>query len=192
LERISLNSSEIIGTRIKNFRERLGLTVEDLAKNSGVDVGLVKSIEAGKEYPGIGVMVKLARALGQRLGTFLDDQYVDDPLIVRASERKEETASYKGGAVGHYHYYALAKNKSDRHMEPFFIVIDPNQEKKLSSHEGEEFIIVVSGEVELIYGKQSYVLKAGDTFYYNSIVPHHVGAAGNEKAQIYAMVYTPI
>ena len=187
-----MNSSEIIGTRIRNFRERLGLTVEDLAKNSGVDVGLVKSIEAGREYPGIGVMVKLARALGQRLGTFLDDQFEDDPLIVRSADRKEETASYKGGAVGHYHYYSLAKNKSDRHMEPFFIVIDPNQEKKLSSHEGEEFIIVVSGEVELIYGKQTHILKAGDTTYYNSIVPHHIGAAGNEKAQIYAMVYTPI
>ncbi|OPY33172.1 MAG: DNA-binding transcriptional repressor PuuR [Methanomassiliicoccales archaeon PtaU1.Bin124] len=187
-----MNSSAIIGTRIKNYRERLGLSPEELAKNSGVDVALINHIESGKEYPGIGVMVKLARALGQRLGTFMDDQFEDDPLIVRSSERKEETAAYQGGAVGHYHYYSLAKNKSDRHMEPFYIVIDPNQEKKLSSHEGEEFIIVVSGEVELIYGKERQVLKAGDSVYYNSIVPHHIGTAGSEKAQIYAMVYTPI
>jgi transcriptional regulator with XRE-family HTH domain len=187
-----LNSSEIIGTRIRNYRERLGLSIEELAKNSGVEVGLIRNIEVGKEYPGIGVMVKLARSLGQRLGTFLDDQFEDDPLIIRAADRKEETASYQGGAVGHYHYYSLAKNKSDRHMEPFFIVIDPNQERKLSSHEGEEFIIVMSGEVELLYGKETHRLKAGDTFYYNSIVPHHLGTAGDQKAEIYAMIYTPI
>lgn len=188
---VGLNSSEIIGTRIKSYRERLGISVDELAKNSGVDVALVRNIEEGKEYPSIGVMVKLARALGQRLGTFLDDQFVDDPLIVRASERREETAHYKGGAVGHYHYFSLGKGKTDRHMEPMFIVVDPNPEKKLSSHEGEEFIIVMSGEVELIYGKQTFLLKAGDTMYYNSIVPHHLGAAGKEKAEIYAVIYTP-
>jgi quercetin dioxygenase-like cupin family protein len=61
----------------------------------------------------------------------------------------------------------------------------------LSSHEGEEFIVVVSGEVEIIYGQETHVLKPGDSIYYNSIVPHHVSSRNNKKAEIYAVLYFP-
>lgn len=68
---------------------------------------------------------------------------------------------------------------------------ESGQDKTLSSHEGEEFIAVVSGKVELIYGKETTILEPGDTTYYNSILPHHVGAAGDEPAEIYAVLYFP-
>jgi transcriptional regulator with XRE-family HTH domain len=186
-----MSSSEIIGTRVRNFRELLGMSMEDLAKNAGVDIAMVRNIENGNAYPPIGVMIRLARALGQRLGTFLDDQYTDDPLVVRKNERVEETASQPGGAAGHYHYYSLGKGKTDRHMEPFFIVIEPSNEKVLSSHEGEELVIVISGQVELAYGKKNIILDAGDSMYYNSIVPHNVWASGGASAEIYAVIYMP-
>jgi transcriptional regulator with XRE-family HTH domain len=186
-----MSSSEKLGTRIRTYRERLGLGVEELAKNSGVDIVLIESIEMGDVYPAINVLVKIARALGQRLGTFMDDQFVNDPLIVTYGDRQEETSSVIGGVEGHYHYYPLGKGKTDRHMEPFFIKIDPCDDKTLSSHEGEEFIIVVSGEVELIYGKATYDLKAGDSMYYNSLVPHYLGAKGDSGAEIYATVFMP-
>lgn len=186
-----MSPSEILGTRIRTYRERLGLSIEDLAKNAGIDAVLEKNIEEGTVYPSLGILVKLSRALGQRLGTFMDDQYIGDPLIVRAGERKEETTPHHGAGPGNYHYYLLGKGKTDRHMDPFYIVIEPSSDHSLSSHEGEEFIIVVSGEVELIYGKEMYHLKAGDSMYFNSVVPHYVGAAGNAKAAIYAVVYTP-
>ncbi len=76
-------------------------------------------------------------------------------------------------------------------MEPFFIEIEPHQEQATSSHEGEEFIIVVSGAVELVYGKQTFTLDPGDSMYYNSIVPHYVGAGGEGKAEIYGIVFMP-
>ncbi|NYT11266.1 MAG: cupin domain-containing protein [Methanomassiliicoccales archaeon] len=186
-----MSSSEKLGTRIRTYRERLGLDVEELAKNSGVDTVLIESIEKGDVYPAINVLVKIARALGQRLGTFMDDQFVNDPLIVAHGDRQEETSSVIGGVEGHYHYYPLGKGKTDRHMEPFFIKIDPCDGKTLSSHEGEEFIIVVSGEVELIYGKATYDLKAGDSMYYNSLVPHYLGAKGDSRAEIYATLFMP-
>jgi transcriptional regulator with XRE-family HTH domain len=186
-----LTPSDKIGTRICTFRERLGMTVEDLAKNAGVDVNLIRKAEAGEVYPPLGVMVKISRALGQRLGTFMDDQVREDPIIVRAVDRAEETAAHKDGAEGHYHYYPLGKGKTDRHMDPLFIVIQPNQDRQTSSHEGEELVIVVKGEVELIYGRETFILRPGDSMYYNSIVPHHLGAANDEDAEIYAVVYTP-
>jgi transcriptional regulator with XRE-family HTH domain len=186
-----MTSSDKVGTRVRTFRERLGMSIDDLAKNAGVETSLLCKVENGEVYPPLGVMVKISRALGQRLGTFMDDQVRDDPVIVRATERQEETVAHKEGGEGQYHYYPLGKGKTDRHMEPLFIVIEPNHERLTSSHEGEELVIVVRGEVELIYGRSTFVLKAGDSMYYNSIVPHHLGSANDEKAEIYAVVYTP-
>ena len=186
-----MNATEKLGTRVRSYREKLGLSIEDLAKNSGLDLDVVRRTENGESYPPISVLIRLSRALGQRLGTFMDDQFVPDPLIIRCQERKEETASHKSGA-GPYHYFPLGKNKTDRHMEPLFIRIDPAGERDLSSHEGEEFIIVLSGEVELVYGKEEYVLGPGDSLYYNSLVPHHLGAKGTGPAEIYAVIYLPI
>lgn len=55
----------------------------------------------------------------------------------------------------------------------------------------EEFIVIVSGVVEVIYGNETYELKPGDSIYYNSVVPHYVSCVGEEKAEIYAVVYIP-
>ena len=185
-------ATEKLGRRVRSYREKLGLSQEDLAKNSGVDLDVIRRTELGETYPSISVLIRLSRALGQRLGTFMDDQFIPDPLIIYEGNRVEENAPHQGGSSSSYHYYPLGKNKTDRHMEPFFIRIEPCLEKSLSSHEGEEFIIVVSGEVELLYGKESHTLKAGDSMYYNSLVPHFIGSKGDDVAEIYAVIYQPI
>ena len=186
-----MSTSQKLGTRISTYRERLVLTPEDLAKNAGIDLALLENVENGTVYPSINVMVRLSRALGQRLGTFMDDQFIPDPLIVRKDERQEETTPHRGAGPGNYHYFPLGKGKTDRHMEPFYIVIEPSEEYAPLSHEGEELIIVVSGEVDLTYGKEKHRLQPGDSMYYNSVVPHDVRAAGNTPAAIYAVVYSP-
>ena len=82
------------------------------------------------------------------------------------------------------------KEREDKNI----IDIDANDEKDffLSAHEGEEFIMVLKGELEISYGKSNYRLKEGDTIYYDSIVPHHVHTAEGQAAQILAVVYTPV
>jgi transcriptional regulator with XRE-family HTH domain len=185
-----MSTTDKLGKRVRMYRDKLGLTEEQLATNSGLSLNLIKDIESGKTYPPIGSIIKLSRALGQRVGTFMDDQFVKDPLIIKAGSRKEETSSHRG-ADGHYHYYPLAKGKTDRHMEPLYIRIEADEKEELSSHEGEEFIIVISGDIKLIYGKEVHMLKAGDTVYYNSLVPHHLGSTSG-PAEIFAVIYVPV
>ena len=60
------------------------------------------------------------------------------------------------------------------------------------THEGEEFIMVMEGIMEISYGKNTYLLEEGDSIYYDSIVPHHVHAYEGQAAKILAVVYTPI
>ena len=184
-----MSDSAKIGKRIKTYREKLQMSVDNLAERTSLPISLIEEIEGGNLSPALGVMVKLSRALGQRVGTFMDDQIVKDPVITRSAAREEGVAGHKGKTQGHYRYHALGAGKADRHMEPFFIQITPTEDRATSSHEGEEFVVVVAGEVELVYGKETYVLKEGDTMYYNSLVPHCLSAVGGD-AKIYAVIYT--
>jgi mannose-6-phosphate isomerase-like protein (cupin superfamily) len=94
----------------------------------------------------------------------------------------------------HMEYHSLSKSKADRHMEPFIIDVAATDDSDfvLSSHEGEEFIMVMEGTMEISYGKNTYLLEEGDSIYYDSIVPHHVHAYEGQAAKILAVVYTPI
>jgi transcriptional regulator with XRE-family HTH domain len=187
-----MSDTNKVGKRVKKYREQLGLTQEQLAVNASLDLAFIKDVEDGKVYPPIGSMIKFSRALGQRLGTFMDDQYVPDPIIVRYADRKEETAaSREGSARGHYHYFPLGKGKSDRHMEPLFISIEEDEEKAMSTHEGEEFMVVVHGKILVKYGKEEYILERGDSVYYNSVVTHFIGAIDG-PAEILAVLYSPM
>jgi len=187
-EEWQMDEANKLGFRVRTYRERLGITQEELAERTGTNINLIKNIEEGKEYPAVGVLIKISRALGQRLGTFTDDLFVKDPLITRVSERTEEISAER---APDYHYFPLGKGKTDRHMEPLYMKIDPKCEEAISSHEGEEFIVVLSGKIELTYGKEKYVLGQGDSTYYNSLVPHRVCAVGDCPAEIFAVVYVP-
>lgn len=186
-----------VGSKIRQLREAQEMTVEELAEASQSSVGLVWQLENGALVPSLTPLLKIARALGVRLGTFLDDMPQRGPVIIRAGQSENvvhfsgKTEKPKKSAL---EFYSLASYKADRHMEPFIIDIYPSPEEshKLSSHEGEEFIYVLSGEIEIFYGKDVQSLNAGDSIYYDSIVPHDVHAAGKKDAKILAVVYAPL
>ncbi len=185
-----------VGKRMKSYRQEQGLSLEELSERSGVSVRLIEEIEEHDTYPTLQPLVRLARALGQRLGTFLDDQYQNDgdPTVVRLSERKETLVMHNENNRDEaaYRYQSLGMGKTDRHMEPFFITIMPTEkpmDKK--SHEGEEFIVVIKGTLRLEYGSKVTLLEEGDSTYYNSVVPHAVYAEGGEPCEVYAVVYLP-
>ncbi len=181
---------EKVGMRIKMYRDKLQMTLGDLSAKSGIPVATIASIEDGEVLPALGVLTKLSRALGQRLGTFMDDQFKPDPIITRAEDLSPEKAGDHVNSLG-YSSHSLAVGKPDRHMDPFRIEFSADGVEELSSHEGEEFIICISGEVELTYGVEKTILKAGDTAYYNSVVKHCLRAVGGKPASIYGVVFMP-
>ncbi len=191
------NSNTFVGSKIKGLRESKNLTVEEIAESSGLSVEQINSIENDQNLPSLGPLIKIARALGVRLGTFMDDNDSLGPVVTRAADReKDNSISFSNGATDarkHMEYHPLAQQKAGRHMEPFIIDINPteNLEYKLSAHEGEEFIYVMEGEIELVYGKDKYALKQGDSIYYDSIVKHHLHGAEGKSAKILALIYIP-
>lgn len=183
-----------IGAKIRQIREDKQISVDELALKSEINPELINNIESGELIPSLTPLLKIARALGVRLGTFLDDAPQNGPFQVEAGQSKN-VIRFSGKETGEksaLEFYSLAYGKGDRHMEPFIIDIHPLPDKKyqLASHEGEEFIYVLNGQVELFYGQERYLLGEGDSIYYDSVVPHDLHA--HEKdSKILAVVYAP-
>ena len=185
-----------IGVKIKSLRESKSMTAEEMAQRSQLSVAQIEDIESGKNIPSLAPLIKIARALGVRLGTFLDDNDNLGPAVSRKNMVGEsiQTTNTEKQSKSHNTFYALAPQKTGRTMEPFFIELSPADEKTLevSAHEGEEFIYVLNGIVKIIYGQNVYLLEQGDSIYYDSIVDHLVCAADEKGAQIVAVVYAPV
>lgn len=196
LKGILMKNKKRIGKKIKDFREFRQISREDLALKANLDPLQLEMIEEKGSVPSLGHLIKISRAFGVRIGTFLDDQEKIGPAIVKRGEEqagfsfstKDETARE------HLNFFSLAQAKAGRHMEPFIVEIEPTSESdyKLSSHEGEEFMYVLEGRIEINYGKEVYQLEQGDSIYLDSIVAHNVHAVANEKAKLLAIVYTPV
>lgn len=185
-----------IGSKLTTLRESLQLSAAELAERCDCDVAVIEGLEGGQIAPSLAPLIKITRALGVRLGTLLDDDTNVGPVVTRRDEaqaaarvRSLETSS-DGGVLD---FFSLASGKVARHMEPFIIDVKPadTDTHSLSSHEGEEFIYVLDGTIEIAYGKDLHVLEQGDSIYYDSIVPHQVRAGGMLPARILAVVYAP-
>jgi transcriptional regulator with XRE-family HTH domain len=187
--------SKHIGNKVKQIREGLKLSLEELAERSNLNIEQIKKIESNEIIPSLAPLIRIARALGVRLGTFMDDHEEIGPAINR-KENLVQGISFSNNMSNErtaMQYFPLAAEKSGRHMEPFIVEVQSkNDEYILSTHEGEEFIYVLGGEIEVVYGKETKQLKTGDSIYYDSIVPHHVHASGGQNARILAVVYVPL
>ena len=186
-----------VGEKIKGLRELKKISLEEVSARSGLEVNQIQQIEDGNSIPSLSPMIKIARALGVRLGTFVDDSKELGPVVHRLADQADKGASFSSQNSGSHEYlnfYSLASNKMGRHMEPYIIDINPapTPDFKLSQHEGEEFIYCMEGVVEVNYGKNTYVLNPGDSIYYDCIVAHSVHGYNNQQAKILAVVYTPI
>ena len=184
----------LIGPRIRQLREHRELSVEALAQRTGCSPEMISALEAGELVPSLTPLFRLARGLGVRLGTLLDDQSQDGPAIVRQGDAGV-TVHFSGNDPARKHstldFHPLAPHKAARNMEPFLVDVHPAQgEVALNEHEGEEFIYVLSGRIEVRYGKDVHRLDAGDSIYFESVVPHHLHALGGD-ARILAVIYAP-
>ena len=190
-----MEKNEEFASKIKSIRERQDMTIEELSEASGVKLEVLQAMENGEVIPSLTPLTKMARALGVRLGTFLDDTPQLGPVVTRAG--KPTNSIYFSGRedvtnATNLEFHSLGAGKIDRNMDPFIIDIEYEEgEKELSSHEGEEFIYVLEGEIEVIYGKDTFVIGEGDSIFYDSVVPHHLHATGEKRSKILAVLYTP-
>jgi len=176
------------GQRIKATRERRGFTLEELSERSGIDLQTLKDVEEGRTFLPIGQLIRLSKALSLRMSDFIATG--EEPFtIVRMDQRRKFARFGEVKRTGHgYEYESLAPNKKDRVMEPFIVTLYPAAADEPSAHDGQEFIYVLEGEMEVIIGEHRDVLRPGDAVYYDSTTSHLVKATGDKPVKILAVL----
>lgn len=180
-----------VGERVKRVREARGLTLEDVSRRTDIDVTSLSRIEEGSLSPPLGMIIRLAKALEMRMGYFIAGEEERAYTVVRRRDRKVVSRydSKKGKYYG-YEFESLAPYKKDRHMEPFLVTLEPaGTAHERSTHDGQEFIYVLKGKMEVRLGDEIHVLEPGDAIYYDSTVPHLVKCHGEEETKILAVLY---
>jgi len=180
-----------VGERVREVRESQGLSLQDISQRTDIDVSILEEIEDGTIAPPLGIVIKLAKALEMKMGYFISGKEDRSCTIVRGDDRKVVSRydSKKGEHYG-YEYESLAPHKKNRHMEPFLVTLEPaDTEEERSAHDGQEFIYVLEGTMEVRLGEDIHILEPGDSIYYDSIVPHLVKCHGSKVTRILAVLY---
>ena len=106
------NNNSSVGLKIKAIRESKNLSIEEISESSGLSKEQIISIEEGQNLPSLGPLIKIARALGVRLGTFMDDNDALGPVVCRAADRvRASRISFSNGATDarkHMEFHPLA------------------------------------------------------------------------------------
>lgn len=182
-----------VGDHVRTFRETRGISLQELAERTGFSAALLSQIENRMTSPPLGTLVKIANALDTTVSAFIGGKEEREFSIVRKQDRStvSRVGMKEGGGQSAYTYEALGAGKAGRKMEPFLVRLKPLIDRNVvrNSHEGEEFIYVLSGRVEVYLEKYSDLLHEGDCIYYNSTIPHHVHSAEEKEALILAVIY---
>ncbi|MBI4496052.1 MAG: helix-turn-helix transcriptional regulator [Deltaproteobacteria bacterium] len=180
-----------LGERIRRARELHGLTLEDLSSRTGIARQALEKVESNELIPPLGSLIKVGKAVAMKMGYFISPG-VEKALTVVRSDRRPAISRHgqKRSEQCGYSYESLAPEKADRLMEPFLVTLAPNRRNETSSHDGQEFIFVLEGEVRVQVGPQEEILRPGDAAYYDSGPPHRVGCRGARPAKILAVLIT--
>jgi DNA-binding transcriptional MerR regulator/mannose-6-phosphate isomerase-like protein (cupin superfamily) len=159
------NVSAAVGTRLRQLRATLGLSLAEVAEAVGISVGFLSAIERSHMSASVGTLRKLARYYKLNILDFFDATAEASPHLVRLRERKRLNA---GSGV---RMDLLAWGNTV--MEPHLFTIAPGAGSGESyAHEGEEFVFVLRGTLNISLEGQEYLLKSGDSFYFESSTPH--------------------
>jgi transcriptional regulator with XRE-family HTH domain len=181
-----------VGESVKAIRKKKGLSLKDLSQRTGLDAGLLTEIEKGEVSPPLGTIIKVAKALDTKMGYFISGGEDLPYTIVRKDDRKLVSRFDTGKSDRYgYEFSSLAPYKKNRHMEPFIVKLEPSDiEEERSTHDGQEFIYVLEGTMEVRLEGEVLLLEAGDAIYYDSTVPHLVKCHGKDTTKILAVLYT--
>ena len=172
------------GAKMEQLRGVRKMSLEQLAGLTGLSQRYLKEIEQGIANPSVSVVIQIAKALSIDSGSFLS---ADE----EASEKRRIESYYKRTQA--YSYKTLTPDAERRHMKAFLVTVDPRQDHKMVEyrHEGEEFVFVLRGEIEVIIGEKQHRLKKDGTLHFDSGTAHKLRNLTDEEAQLLVVVYTP-
>jgi len=173
------------GAKMKQLRELRKTSFETLANKTGFSQRYLKEIEEGIAIPPVSAVIQIAKSLSIDSGSFLSAEEQE------ASVKRRKESFFKRTQT--YSYKTLTPDAESKHMKAFLITIDPKQDHKMVEykHEGEEFIYVLKGQVQVMVGESENLLKNGGTLHFDSGIPHKLRNVSDKETKLLVVLYTP-
>lgn len=174
-----------IADRLKGLRDVLDIEISEIAAICGVTEEKYLEIESGQYDIPVSVLHQISQHYNMELSTLMfgNEAHMSSYFLTRAG---------KGPAVERskaYKYQALASGFKGREVTPFMVTVEPdNKPITLNAHEGQEFNLILKGQMLLHINGKELVLNTGDSIYFNSSLPHGMKALGNEQVQFLAVI----
>lgn len=172
-----------IGQRIKSARSRKKMTLDQLANETGCSTDFLKEVETGAEMPPVGTLLQICRAL-----------HIDSGDLLKAPARsRDKRADAYTKRTQNYAYTTLTPGAEHKHLKAFRILVKAMQEHQGVGyqHEGEEFVYVLKGSIEVTVGDHVNRLETGQSLHFNSAIQHHMRNTGKTDAELMVVVYHP-
>ncbi len=174
----------ILAQKIKDLRIKQDLTIEEVAKRTSLSKGLISKIENNKSSPPLATLMRISRALGVDISYFFHKPREETLLSIVKKDERDSVVRER--AQKRYIYEALAaKNK---HEPAKFFVITVHSENhfegsNLDQHEGEDFVFLLEGKMNFVYGDKTYLVEAGDSLHYDARIPHGIELIEDKPAK---------
>ena len=174
-----------IADKIKKIRKRKGYTLDQLGKLTGLSKGLLSRIENYQVSPPIATMSKISYGLEVPIGIFFETEKAADEEGYSVTLKDERKQVNRREATAELNYFSLSSLPVDKLIEPFIVKYPAIDKKptKLYDHPGEEFLFVLKGNIDFIYGKKVIRLKTGDSIHFDPSTPHRARNAGKTKSE---------
>jgi transcriptional regulator with XRE-family HTH domain len=166
---------ERIGARLRAWRRKRDMTLDDLSVATGLNKSFLSRIEKDAKAPSIATVIKLSRALEIPVALLFGEQTADSDIhLVRSANRQLEEDSVHG-----YPFVPLSPAGESRPAEAFLMTPPRHfSEATHAEHSGEEMLYVVTGRVEVKFADRSVVMAAGDFLQFSGHLVHHVRRIG--------------
>ena len=173
-----------LGKRMQEIRNMKGLSLEFLANETGFSVDYLSRIEKGGLTPPVATILRLSRALEIDSGVLLREE--------RHEADEKKAADFKK-RTGDYSYQTLTPEAIHKHLKAFKVYIEPIADHKGVGyqHEGEEFIYVLKGTIEVTVGDNTTILRPENSIHFNSSIVHKLRNVSTEKGELIVVLYTP-
>lgn len=181
---------KLIADKIRKIRKSKGYTLDQLGRRIGFSKGLLSRIENCQVSPPIGTLSKISHGLEVPIGIFFEteDQLGEEGYSVTLKDKRKQVNRMRPRAE--LSYYSLSGRTSKKQLEPFLVkyLVTKTKATKLYDHPGEEFLLVLKGKIDFIYGKKTIRLKAGDSIHFDPSIPHRGQNIGNTESECLIIV----
>lgn len=167
-----------LGAAIRKRRKQMQMTLQALGDRAGVSVGYLSQVERDNATPTLGTLAQIAAGLDVGLDYFISTSRPTDGLT-RAATRPQ--FSLPSSALT---YETLAADFPGAEMSSYILNVPPGYMSETVSHEGEEMVFVLDGEIEQRLDGQAFRMTAGDCLHYSGQTPHSWSNPTGQAARI--------